>query len=121
MQLAHERAEMLLKDNVLAPLYRLPVSAYQTSFPILLADGVLSEEGVHALGSYFCQVQDINRGLDNASAMAHANDNAGLDREYRRLILKGQRLLQDGIEGRAIHSIALATIEDLLARAWWKY
>lgn len=121
MQLAQERAAMLLKDNVLAPLYRLPVSAYQTSFPILLAEGVLSEEGSHALGNYFCQVQDINRGLDNATAMAHANDNTGLTREYKRLLLKGQRLLQDGTEGRAIYATGLATVEQQLARSWWKY
>ncbi len=121
MQLAQERAAMLLKDKVMAPLYRLPVSAYQTSFPILLAEGVLSEEGAHALGNYFCQVQDINRGLDNATARAHADDNTGLEREYSRLLLKGQRLLQDMPEGQAIFTTGLAVVEQQLARSWWKY
>ena len=121
MQLAQERASMLLKDEVLAPLYRLPVSAYQTSFPTLLAEGILSEEGSHALGNYFCQVQDINRGLDNATARAHVDDNTGLSREYNRLLLKTQRLLQDGPEGHAILAAGLAVVDQLLARAWWKY
>jgi len=121
MHLARERAVMLLKDNVMAPLYRLPVSAYQTSFPSLLAEGALSESASLSLGNYFCQVQDINRGLDNATAMAHSNDNDGIHREYRRLVLKGQRLLHDSPEGPAIYSVGLAAVDNLLARPWWKY
>ena len=121
MQLVRERANMLLTDNVMAPLYRLPVSAYQTSFPILLAEGVLSEQEALFLGDYFCQVQDINRGLDNATAMAHSNDEVGIDREFDRLVIKAQRLMKDGSKGQALYAAGLATVEQQLARPWWRY
>lgn len=121
MKLAQERATMLLAHNILAPLYRLPVSACQTAFPILIAEGVLSETGSYAIGNYLCQVQAINRRLDNATSRAHADDNTGLEREYNRLLLKGQRLLQDGPEGQAIFTAALCVVEHQLARSWWQY
>ena len=121
MQLARERANMLLNDNIMAPLYRLPVSGYQTSFPILLAEGVLSEEGALSLGDYFCQVQNINRGLDNATAMAHANDDAGIRREYERLLIKARCLMEDGTKGQALYTAGLAVVEQQISRPWWRY
>lgn len=121
MQLARERAEALLTHEILAPLYRLPASAFQTAFPILVAEGVLSETDTHALGNYVCQVQDINRGLDNTTNRAHADDKVGLEREYKRLLLKGQRFLVDGTEGKAIFALAQAVVERQLARPWWRY
>lgn len=121
MQLVQERANMLLNDNVMAPLYRFPVSTYQTSFPVLLAEGVLSEKGAFSLGDYFCQVQDINRGLDNATSMAHSNDAAGIRREYDRLLLKGRRLMEDGTEGQALYAASLAVVDQQLSRPWWQY
>jgi hypothetical protein len=121
MQLARARANMLLNDNIMAPLYRLPVSAYETSFPVLLAEGVLSEEGALSLGDYFCQVQDINRGLDNATAMAHANDDAGVRREYDRLLVKARHLMEDGPKGQALYAAGLAVVEQQISRSWWRY
>ena len=121
MHLARDRANMLLNDNIMAPLYRLPVSAYQTSFPVLLAEGVLSEDGALTLGDYFCQVQDINRGLDNATATAHANDDAGVRREYNRLLLKAKRLMEESPQGHALYADGLAVVEQQLSRPWWRY
>ncbi|MFZ2542430.1 MAG: hypothetical protein WAW75_11755 [Gallionella sp.] len=121
MQLARARGNMLLNDNIMAPLYRLPVSAYETSFPVLLAEGVLSEEGALSLGDYFCQVQDINRGLDNATAMAHANDDAGVRREYDRLLVKARHLMENGPQGQALYAAGLAVVEQQISRSWWRY
>lgn len=121
MQLARERGNMLLNDNVMAPVYRLPVSTYQTSVPVLLAEGLLSEQGALSLGNYFCQVQDINRGLDNATAMAHSNDDAGIRREYNRLLLKARRLMEDGPEGPALYAAGLAVVAEQISRPWWRY
>jgi len=121
MQLARERANKLLNDKVMALLYRLPVSAYQTSFPVLLAEGVLSEEGALSLGDYFCQVQDINRGLENATVMAHANDDAGIRREYERLLIKARRLMEGDSKGQALYDAGLAVVEQQLSRPWWRY
>ena len=75
LELCRERASTLLRDSIRSPLYRLPLSAYQSSFAVLLAEGALSESEVLTMGRFFCQVQDINRGLDNAAAMLNA-DNA---------------------------------------------
>lgn len=117
MQLTRERVENLLKDNVMAPLYRLPVSGYGTSFPVLLAEGVISETDAHFLGNYYCQAQDINRGLDNATSMLQANDDAGLQREFSRLLLKGQAMLGQN----SIYLAGLKVVQDLLKRGWWRY
>ncbi len=46
MMLCKEKAELLLNDNVMSPLYRLPVIAYQVSYPVVLADGAVAEEEV---------------------------------------------------------------------------
>jgi hypothetical protein len=46
MILVKEKAEILLNDGIQAPLYRLPVVAYETSFPILLAEGAVTEEEI---------------------------------------------------------------------------
>jgi hypothetical protein len=121
MQLTEARATMLLNHGIMAPLYRLPVSAYETSFPVLLAEGVLSEGDAFALGDYFCQVQDINRGLDNATAAAHANNDHTLKKEYGRLLLKAQRLMMDGHEGKAMYAAGFAVVERQLSQKWWRY
>jgi hypothetical protein len=121
MQLVRERANMLLNDNVMAPLYRFPVSTYQTSFPVLLAEGVLSEKGAHSLGDHYCQAQDINRGLDNATAMAHSNDAVGIRQEYDRLLRKGRRLMEDGPEGPAQYTAGFAVVDQQLLRPWCQY
>ena len=42
--LCKEMADKLLADNILSPLYRLPTVAFQTSFPLLLAEGALTEK-----------------------------------------------------------------------------
>lgn len=74
MILAKEKAEILLNDGIQAPLYRLPVIAYETSFPILLAEGVVTEEETKMVGRCFAQVQDINRGLENATELYKTGD-----------------------------------------------
>ncbi|MFH0344169.1 MAG: hypothetical protein ACHBNF_19070 [Chromatiales bacterium] len=53
MVLLKEKSETLLKDEVRAPLYRLPVVAYETSFPILLAEGAVTEEEIKTIGRCF--------------------------------------------------------------------
>jgi hypothetical protein len=86
-------------DAVRAPLYRFPVMALNTSFPILLAEGSLNEHEALAIGRYFSHVQDINRGLDNAASCVANGDMDGLGKEYKRNLLKTRHLLgQEGHE-----------------------
>jgi hypothetical protein len=91
--LCTERANSLLQDKVLAPLYRLPTIAFEKAFPLLLVEGELSETEVLALSRFFAQVQDINRGLENATRLAQANDKDKLKEEYERLMLKASTLV----------------------------
>lgn len=118
LQLCHERATALLKDAVAAPLYRLPLSAYEVSFSVLLGEGALSENEALNVGRFCAQAQDINRGLDNATAMVHSNDSEGLQREYQRNLLKAKTLIE---EEESLYALASRVVNEKLARPWWRY
>jgi hypothetical protein len=115
-----ELANILRTDGVSAPLYRLPTMAYEKSFPILLADGDVSEAELGSLSGFFSEAQNLNRGLDNAAAMAHVGDAEKLDREYRRNLLKATALAQ-GEDGKdALSKSAYAIINQKLERGRWE-
>jgi hypothetical protein len=107
--LCSECANALLTDGVMAPLYRLPTIAFERAFPVLLVEGELSEEQVLALNRFFAQAQDINRGLENATRLAQADDEAKLKQEYERLLLKAGVLAKgsDGQGGLSVDAFAL--------------
>ena len=80
LELCADRGQALLTHHVGAPLYRFPTITYEASLPILLAEADVSEEEAMALGRFYCQVQDINRGLDNAAAFIM--DTQRLEQEF---------------------------------------
>ena len=121
LELCRERASALLEDSIRSPLYRLPLSAYQSSFSILLAEGALSEVDALTMGRFFCQVQDINRGLDNAAAMLNASNTAGLDREYERNLLKARRLVDSREGEESLHAEAKRIVDAKVLQPWWRY
>lgn len=121
MELCRERASTLLSDSIQSPLYRLPLSAYEASFPVLLAEGALSETESLTMGRFFCHVQDINRGLDNAAAMLQSNDTAGLNREYNRSLLKATRLVESREGEESLHAEAKRVVDAKIAKPWWSY
>jgi hypothetical protein len=92
--LCKNSAHALLMDGVMAPLYRLPTVAFESAFPILLIEGELPEEEVLIINRFFAQVQDINRGLDNATAMNQVGKESKLKEEYNRLLLKAKALVE---------------------------
>lgn len=77
-----------------APLYRLPTRAITTSFAALLADGVVSQSEVKDLELFAERVQEINRGLDLATAARGRGDNQLLE-EATRVDLKCIHLLEE--------------------------
>lgn len=90
------RATIYMKDEVQAPLYRLPMKAYTASLPVLLGEGEVTESDVSALLEFYGQVEDINRGLDDA-AEAHKNGNLALLTEtYKRNLRKCEQLVDTG-------------------------
>jgi hypothetical protein len=121
LQLCRERASTLLEDAIQSPLYRLPSITYEATFPVLLAEGALTEAQSLTIGRFFCQVQDINRGLDNAAAMLSGNDVPGLEREYRRNLLKARRLVETTAEEESLYSHAMRVIDEKVAQRWWRY
>lgn len=113
LELCAEQGQALLSEYVGAPLYRFPTMAYEASLPVLLADGDVSEEESMALGRFYCQVQEINRGLDNAAAVIA--DTQRLEQEFQRNILK----CRDLIEGeRSLYVEAKAVVDEKVATSW---
>lgn len=121
MMLCKEKAETLLKDNVMSPLYRLPVIAYQVSYPVVLADGAVAEEEVLTLGRFFEQVQDINRGLDNAAQAKMNNDSHNIKTEYDRNLLKAERLVAEHNDEPSLFVLAKAVVDRKISLRWWQY
>lgn len=106
---------------IMAPLYRLPLMTYQTSFPILLADGAVSESEVKILGRFFSQAQDINRGLDNAAEMNKSDKESKLKEEFNRNCLKAKGLVQSQDQEPSLYAQALAIVDRKADQSWWRY
>jgi len=121
MILCKEKAETLLNARIPAPLYRLPVVAYSASFPILLAEGAVTEDEVMKIGRCFGQRQDINRGLDYASEMYKLGNNEKLEKEHERNCLKAKALLfgEDGEE--SLFEPAKKIVDSKILVSWWRY
>jgi hypothetical protein len=116
-----EQANTLLTDDVESPLYRLPLIAYQTSYPILLADGAVSEEEVRMLGRFFGLVQDINRGLDNAADIHMSGESTNkLRSEFNRNRLKAEHLIRTK-DGPSLAEQARSIVDAKVNQAWWHY
>ena len=94
-ELCKEKSETLVNDNVQSPLYRLPLSAFSVSFPVLLADGTLSEDDTRTVTQYFGRAEEINRGLDNAAAAQQQRRHNDLLVEYSRNLEKARSLISD--------------------------
>ena len=85
---------MLLSAGIDSPLYRLPVKCYETSFSMLLTEGVVTQTEVHALEDFYDLVQDINRGLDQVAAACASDDEPGIDAESNRNFGKAKELIR---------------------------
>ena len=116
-----EKAETLIsKEGKMSPLYRLPVMAYQTSFPVLLADGAVHENEVSVIGRFFCQAQDINRGLDNAAEMFKAGNDEKLKQEFNRNCLKVKEMIEPKDGEKSLYTQAKTVIDYKISLRWWQ-
>ena len=121
LQLCCEKAGTFLQDAVQSPLYRLPLLAYKTPFPVLLAEGALSETDALTIGRFFSRVQDINRGLDNAAALLNVDDESGQKREYVRNCIKAKELVESSEGNPSLYSVARNIVDAKITQPWWKY
>ncbi len=68
LDFCRELAHAYQRDNVAAPLYRLPTMAYAHSLPALLSEAALSKGEVMHILTFFNEVETLNRGLDQADS-----------------------------------------------------
>ena len=120
LERCHEKATTLLNDHFSAPMYRLPVIAFNTAFPILLSEGELTEDESLTIGRCFDQIQDINRGMDYAAEMDKLGEAAKRDNEYNRNCLKAKRLLGKD-EKQSLYDPAKAIVDAKISRRRWWY
>jgi hypothetical protein len=92
--IALERVTELLNENISAPLYRLPMRAYDAALKALLADGAnITPDRIKILYEAADLIGDINRGLDNCAQLANVDsDGAPLKANDKRNRLKAERL-----------------------------
>lgn len=113
-----EKARAYLNSGIMAPLYRFPTAAYENALPVLLQEGEVGEAQLQILVRFFSHAQDINRGLDHATAMVHAHDREQLQREYARLREKAKELVGDTEEWKHMSADLIALLNEKLRRTW---
>ena len=121
IELCREKAAALLNpDKVIgSPLYRLPTSAYETSFPVLLENGALTGPQYLIVGRFFSLVQEINRGLEYSAEANQSNNHVHLFHEFQRIKLKARNLIErEGIDP-SLHEKAKGLVNEKLSN-WWK-
>ena len=116
-----ERAGIFLKDKKQSPLYRFPVVAFETSFPILLAEGAVTEAESLVISRFSSQVQDINRGLDYAAEMYQAGNFEKLKKEHNRNHLKVKTLIYGKKSREDLYKPAKILVDSKISLGWWRY
>lgn len=96
IRICADQADVYLCDKIPAPLYRLPLVAWNNAYPVLLAGGALKVEQVTSLHKFYNAVETFNRGLDQADAARDNDtargDNKSLREEHSRLIIKAKAI-----------------------------
>jgi hypothetical protein len=92
--IALERVTEFLNNNIAAPLYRLPMRAYDAALKALLADGAnITPDKIKVLYEAADLIGDINRGLDYCAELANVDpEGAPLNANDNRNRTKAERL-----------------------------
>ena len=110
IELCSEHASTYLNDKIMAPLYRLPIRAYEASFSVLLTDAAVKEGEVRTLLKFYGHVEDFNRGLDNAAHLATENNTGLLKSEFKRNCVKAQQLIPPQAGDSNLYTAAVACV-----------
>jgi hypothetical protein len=97
MDYCRDQARTYLRDEVSAPLYRLPTAAYANSLPALLESAALLDDtDTRDLLSFFSEVETFNRGLDQADHARLITNTAKREgnAEYNRNLIKALDVVQ---------------------------
>jgi len=105
MEYCGKTACIFLSANpvVKSPSYRLPTLCYQSAFPSLLSEHILSEEEFSPLIEYFAGVETLNRGLDQANEAI--GNGTRLDEEHDRNTIKARRLIPSSEQYTVVKSL----------------
>lgn len=116
-------AETYIRDNIAAPLHRLPTVAYANSLPALLQSAALNDSDMRNLLGFFNEVETLNRGLDQAEGARLIEDpvarNAKLTDEYARNRLKAERLVPIDSRSPSYYDRAKSVVE--LRLRWYRW
>lgn len=118
--LCMENGNALLHDGYMAPLYRLPTTAFEKAFPLLMVEGHATEEDFMHLERFAAKVQEVNRGLEYAAACAQRDDEGGLKGEYSRNRIKARALIEGDDNKGGLAKQAMTVVESKLALPWWR-
>jgi hypothetical protein len=122
MDYCRDLAETYLRENVAAPLYRLPTVAYTNSLPALLQSAALNDSDVRNLLAFFNEVETLNRGMDQADRARLIPDtserDATLHDEYGRNRLKAERLVPIDSRAPSYYDRAKSVVE--FRRRWYR-
>ncbi len=121
MEQCNEKAKKLLNDNIMSPLYRLPLIAYHTSFPVLLADGAVKENEVLSIGRFYNLAEELNRGLDNTAEMSKLGNDQKLKQEFDRNCLKAKALIEANDGQDSLYTEARRIIDSKISAKWWQF
>lgn len=96
VRLCRKTAQDYVSGDVQAPLYRMPLIAFTNSFGDLVANGALDGSEFRDLSRFYSWVEDINRGLDLATAARYEGPGGTFLRDERkRLVLKAKALINE--------------------------
>lgn len=111
------RMRTLIREQIKAPLYRLPSTISKHALPKLIGDGQLTHPEIDLLVEFSNKVDEINRGLERAGA-AHSKDpesSKWLEQEYNRNVAKANEVVEvDTAENKIALSVADQVLAELL-------
>lgn len=122
LRTSSEKGQMYLNDRIKAPLYRLPTEGFDTSIPLLLAEGAISQNEFSIISKAFSNIKDLNRGLDIATDLlkSGANENdPTLQNVYSRNLLYAKKLIPNG-DTQEIYTDTYNVIEKNLKKGYYE-
>lgn len=121
IQICGELADGYLKGGVMAPAYRMPLTAYNKCFADLLTDGVLASAETNAVIRFYINVAAFNFAVDQAQiALMKRDDDEPTPRSRReasRAMLKASNICRSSEQyGAAIGVMRQHLPEESRAR-----
>jgi len=115
---ASKFAQVYMFYMITSPQYRLPDRSFTSYFTQLLADGAVTERERIALTAFFTEVDIFNRSL---GSVAEAKDEQTRQKEYRRNLLRAERLASGRVYRAAARCARAHTYPiTILAQIWIK-